>query len=184
MNFGSILKFFRSLRGYTQAKLGAKVGLNDVRIRQYESGARTPREDLQKELAESLDIKDLYLETGGFPESLEEAMYSLFKLDTTYPLKIEEVDIEYTGKKGNTYTKTEYVMHFQDAAAASMTSFLTAWKKMRDAYDNEEITLEEYQDWKANFPGSTSNNYKPTIMNKEKNYKYHFEEKYKLYHYI
>ena len=48
MNFGSMLKFFRNLRGYTQVELGSKVGLNDVRIRQYESGSRTPREDLQK----------------------------------------------------------------------------------------------------------------------------------------
>lgn len=176
MNFGSILRFFRNLRGYTQVELGAKVGLNDVRIRQYESGSRTPREDLQKEFAEALDIKDLYLETGGFPESLEEAMYSLFKLDTTYPLKIEEVDIEYTGKRGNTYTKTEYVIHFQDAAAASMSSFLPAWKKMRDAYDNEEITREEYEDWKANWPSSTNADYQSNMHNKKKNYKYHIGE--------
>lgn len=155
--------------------LYCKGGLIDVRIRQYESGARTPREDLQKELAQALDIKDFYLETGGFPENLEEAMYSLFKLDTTYPLKIEEVDIKYTGKRGNTYTKTEYVIHFQDAAAASMTSFLPAWKKIRDTYDNEEITREKYEDWKANWPSSTNADYESNIHNKKKNYKYHFE---------
>ncbi|MBU3209870.1 helix-turn-helix domain-containing protein [Clostridium algidicarnis] len=175
MNFGSMLKFFRNLRGYTQLELGANVGLNDVRIRQYESGSRTPREDLQKEFAEALDIKDLYLETGGFPESLEEAMYNLFKLDSTYPLKIEEVDIKCEGKRGNTYTKTEYVIHFQDAAVASMTSFLPAWKKMRDTYDNEEITKEEYEDWKANWPSSTNADYKSNVYNNKKIYKYHLE---------
>ena len=156
--------------------LYCKEWLIDVRIRQYESGSRTPREDLQKEFAEALDIKDLYLETGGFPESLEEAMYSLFKLDTTYPLKIEEVDIKYTEKKGNTYTKTEYVIHFQDAAAASMSSFLPDWKKIRDAYDNEEITREEYEDWKANWPSSTNADYESNMHNKKKNYKYHIED--------
>lgn len=103
-------------------------------------------------------------------------MYSLFKLDTSYPLKIEEVDIEYTGKKGNTYTTPEYVIHFQDAAAASVSSFLPAWQKMRDAYDNEDITREEYEDWKANQPSSTSVDYQSNIHNKKKNYKYHIED--------
>ena len=171
MDFGPMLKFFRNLRGYTQSELGAKVGLNDVRIRQYESGARTPKEDLQKELAEALDINHLYLTTSGLPSNIKEAMYSLFKLDSTYPLKIEEVDIEYTGKEGNTYTKTEYVIHFQDEAASSLSSFLPAWKKMRDAYDNEEITMEEYEDWKANWPDSTNVDYKSNINNQKKIYK-------------
>lgn len=175
MDFGSMLKYFRNLRGYTQTELGAKVKLNDVRIRQYESGSRTPKEDLQKELAEALNIKDLYLKTGGFPNNIEEAMYSLFKLDSTYPLKIQEVDIEYTGEEGNTYTKTEYVIHFQDEAASSLSSFLPAWKKMRDAYDNEEITSEEYEDWKANWPNSTNGDYKSNTHNQKKIYKNHIK---------
>ncbi len=176
MNFGSLLKLFRNLRGYTQAELGEKVGLNDVRIRQYESGARTPREDVRKSLAEALEIKDFYLETGGLPEGFEEAMYSLFKLDSSFPIKIKEVEIQETGKRGNVYTKTEYVMYFQDEAAASMSSFLPAWKKMRDAYDNEEITKEEYEDWKANWPSSTNADYEGHIRNKKKNYKYRVEK--------
>jgi hypothetical protein len=45
----------------------------------------------------------------------------------------------------------------------------------KKAYENEGITLEEYQDWKANFPASMSKDYTPNILNPEKNYKYHFE---------
>ncbi len=45
----------------------------------------------------------------------------------------------------------------------------------KEAYENEEITLEECEDWKANFPRSASKDYKPNILNEEKNYKYHVE---------
>lgn len=103
-------------------------------------------------------------------------MYGLFKLDSSFPIKIKEVEIQETGKKGNVYTKTEYVMCFQDEAAVSMSSFLPACKKMRDAYDNEEITKEEYEDWKANWPSSTNASYEEHIRNRKKNYKYHIED--------
>lgn len=57
-----------------------------------------------------------------------------------------------------------------------MSGFLPEWKKMGDAYDNEEITLEEYEDWKANWPSSTSPDYEGHLRNKKKNYKYHIED--------
>lgn len=50
------------------------------------------------------------------------------------------------------------------------------WVEKEDQYNNEEITLEKFQDWKANFARSTSKDYNPATMNNKKNYKYHFEE--------
>ncbi len=57
MAIGDRIKFFRKLRGLTQKELGVMAGLNDktadIRISQYESGLRTPKEDLLNRLAYS-----------------------------------------------------------------------------------------------------------------------------------
>lgn len=50
LNTGMRLRHFRILRGMTQKSLGVAVGFPessaDVRIAQYESGARTPKQEL------------------------------------------------------------------------------------------------------------------------------------------
>ena len=50
MAIGERIRFFRNLRGMTQKLLGIQVGFPektaDIRIAQYESGTRTPKEDL------------------------------------------------------------------------------------------------------------------------------------------
>ncbi len=74
------------------------------------------------------------------------------------------------------YTNERYAIYFEGLPTAeTLNELIGLWMKKKNAYENEEITLEEYEDWKANFPGSTSKNYKPNIMNEKKNYKYHIE---------
>lgn len=50
MAIGERIHFFRTLRGMTQKYLGARIGFDeksaDVRIAQYESGARSPKDNL------------------------------------------------------------------------------------------------------------------------------------------
>ena len=46
MAIGERIKRIRTFRKLTQAQLGEAVGLSDVRIRQYEIGNRTPKEDM------------------------------------------------------------------------------------------------------------------------------------------
>ena len=52
MAIGERIRFIRNLRGITQKWLGQAVGFPpktaDVRMAQYESGSRTPKEDLVK----------------------------------------------------------------------------------------------------------------------------------------
>lgn len=56
MAIGDRIKRARNFRGMTQKELGMAVGLDeksaDIRIAQYESGTRTPKEDLLKKIAE------------------------------------------------------------------------------------------------------------------------------------
>ena len=60
LNTGMRIRHFRILRGMTQKVLGVAVGFPessaDVRIAQYESGARTPKRELLCQLAAPLGV--------------------------------------------------------------------------------------------------------------------------------
>ena len=61
MAIGERIRFIRNLRGMTQKYLGTRVGFPeksaDVRMAQYEAGARTPKADLTAALAHELDAR-------------------------------------------------------------------------------------------------------------------------------
>ncbi len=60
MSLGRRIRHYRMLRGMTQKALGIAAGLPsetaDIRIAQYESGARTPKYALLCTLAEALGV--------------------------------------------------------------------------------------------------------------------------------
>ena len=60
MAIGQRIKFFRNRKGLTQKQFGEALGFkgktSDVRLAQYEAEARTPKDDLLKEMAYILDI--------------------------------------------------------------------------------------------------------------------------------
>lgn len=60
LNVGKRIRRFRTLRGMTQKELGIAVGFSpesaDVRIAQYESGARVPKQKLIRLLAKALNV--------------------------------------------------------------------------------------------------------------------------------
>ena len=55
MAIGERIHFFRTLRGMTQKSLGQLIGFNektaDIRIAQYESGKRSPKDDITQQMA-------------------------------------------------------------------------------------------------------------------------------------
>ena len=65
MAIGERIRFIRNLRGMTQKWLGQAVGFPqktaDIRMAQYESGSRTPKEDLVNALANVLEVSPLAL---------------------------------------------------------------------------------------------------------------------------
>lgn len=60
LNTGKMIRRYRVLRGMTQKVLGMAVGFPqetaDVRIAQYESGARTPKQNLLYKMAQALGV--------------------------------------------------------------------------------------------------------------------------------
>ena len=97
MAIGKRIRFFRNRKGMTQKQLGEILGFlgktSDVRMAQYESEARTPKQDLVKEMAHILDVSPRAITVPEI-DSYIGLMHTLFALEDMYGLKIGEIDGE------------------------------------------------------------------------------------------
>ena len=145
MAIGERIRFFRNLRGMTQKWLGQAVGFPqktaDIRMAQYESGSRTPKEDLVKSLAGVLEVSPLALRIPDIDSKLG-FIHTLFVIEDLHGVRVEknenEVHIVFDGNKPN-------VDH-------SVCQMLTAWAEQADKYRNGEISREQYDEWRYTYP--------------------------------
>ena len=97
MAIGERIRFIRNLRGMTQKYLGMLLGFPeksaDVRLAQYETGARTPKAELTNSLANALDVAPQALAVPDI-DSYIGLMHTLFTLEDRYGLEICESDGE------------------------------------------------------------------------------------------
>ena len=88
---GQRIRHYRMLLGITQKALGIAAGFPpetaDIRIAQYESGARTPKHDLLCTLAEVLGVSPSVLDIPRI-KSREELNRLLFALEDEYSLTV------------------------------------------------------------------------------------------------
>lgn len=106
MAIGERIRFFRNLRGMTQKWLGQAVGFPqktaDIRMAQYESGSRTPKEDLVKTLAGVLEVSPLALRIPDIDSELG-FIHTLFAVEDLYGVRVEKnknnVHIVFDGNK-------------------------------------------------------------------------------------
>jgi len=144
MAIGERIRFIRNLRGMTQKWLGIAVGFSektaDIRMAQYESGTRTPKEDLVKTLSGVLEVSPLALSVPDI-DSEQGLMHTLFVLEDLYGLKVDTVD-------------GEVRLHLENgkSASVSLSEMLSAWAEQAEKYKNGEITKEEYDQWRYNYP--------------------------------
>ncbi|WP_302264632.1 hypothetical protein [Dialister invisus] len=52
-------------------------------------------------------------------------------------------------------------IYFGSEAILRIRGMLEQWQKMKEKYENNEITKEALQDWKANYPESLKKDYVP-----------------------
>ena len=146
MAIGERIRFFRNLRGMTQKYLGTVVGFPektaDIRMAQYESGSRTPKADLTNTLAKVFKVSPQQAWTVPDIDSYNGLIHTLFALEDLYGLKITELDGEVCLHlcKG---MGTNYITMFE---------MFSAWQKQAEKYRNGEITKEEYDRWRYNYP--------------------------------
>ena len=145
MAIGERIHFFRLLRGMTQKYLGTAVGFPersaDVRLAQYESGSRKPKVDLTNALAQVLDISPQALDVPDI-DSYIGLMHTLFTLEDVYGLTVSEADGEVCLKVNKGKGKD----------AAELSKMLCAWKEQANKLSSEEISREEYDNWRYRYP--------------------------------
>lgn len=101
MAIGDIIKKIRNLRGLTQKELGVAIGFGertaDVRMAQYESGTRTPKDDAVLKLSEVLNVNAEHLTAPDLVRPTE-IMHTLLHLDDNNQITFDE--IEYVDENG------------------------------------------------------------------------------------
>ena len=129
----------------TQKYLGQVVGFPektaDIRMAQYESGSRTPKADLTESLAGVLGVSPLALSVPDIDSYLG-LMHTLFTLEDRYGLTVEKgengVSMRVDTRKGKD--------------AAELSEMLNAWAEQAEKYRNGDISREDYDKWRYNYP--------------------------------
>ena len=145
MAIGERIRFIRNLRGMTQKWLGMAIGFDektaDVRMAQYESGTRTPKENYVTNIANALDVSPKALDLPDI-DSYVGLAHTLFALEDLYGIKIGEIDgevcLRLDKNKGTTYL--------------SMFDIFHAWNEMAAKLQSSEITQIEYDQWRYRYP--------------------------------
>ena len=145
MTIGNKIRFFRDLRGYTQAELGQKVGLPGDRIRQYENDVRTPKADMLGALADALDVDVAALSDINIT-SEEDIMHILFELEDNFSIDIEKQD-----------GKTVIVIDNEDSRNSVLNTYLNYWYDKKQVFsldkhsDAKDPRVIDYRSWRGRF---------------------------------
>ena len=145
MAIGERIRFFRNMRGMTQKYLGVLMGFPeksaDIRMAQYESGSRTPKEDLTNSLAQALEVSPSALNVPDI-DSYIGLMHTLFALEDLYGLKIGEV-------QGEVCLRADV---FHGSSAVELNRMLRSWNEVATKLKAGEISQEEYNSWRYQYP--------------------------------
>ena len=145
MAIGERIHYFRLLRGFTQKYLGKLLGFSDsqadVRIAQYEKGARSPKEKYLNALAQIFEVSPHALNVPDIDTDIG-LMHTLFTLEDTRGLKIGKLDGELCLRLDKDTGMTYH----------SMWDMFNAWYQQEEKLESGEITKEEYDQWRYTYP--------------------------------
>lgn len=144
MAFGKRIRLFRNRKGLFQKQLGEMLGFmgktSDVRIAQYENEARTPKDELIKEMAHIFDVSPRAITVPDI-DSYVGLMHTFFALEDMYGLKIGEIDGELCLRLDK--SSKEYLR---------LLEMFQAWRTVAAKTEAGEITSEEYDEWRYKYP--------------------------------
>lgn len=160
MAIGERIHFFRIMRGMTQKYLGMLVGFPersaDVRLAQYETGSRKPKAELTAALAQALNVAPQALDLPDIDSQIG-LMHTLFALEDIYGLTVSESDGEVCLK----------VSKDKGKAVEELLHMLTAWQEQAARLSAEEISKEDYDQWRYNYPKSDTTQHWAEVPSKE-----------------
>ena len=144
MAFGKRIKFFRNRKGMKQKELGELLGFlgktSDVRVAQYETEARTPKADLVTEMAQIFGVSPRAIKVPNIDSYLG-LMHTIFALEDMYGIKIGEIDGELCLRLDREHREYQHLFE----------PFHT-WQQMAAKLESGEISQEEYDNWRYNYP--------------------------------
>ena len=144
MAFGKRIKRIRQLKRLTQRELGEKIGFSgkaaDIRIAQYESETRKPKDKIAEAMAGALEVPTFALNLPDI-DSDYGIMHTLFALEDECGFKISNID----GRLCITLDK-------EHPSFLSFFGMLNAWQKQYQKLQDGEITQEEYDAWRYAYP--------------------------------
>ena len=165
MTQGERIRYIRTERGLTQQQLGEMCGFStttaDVRIRQYESNKKSPKDDTLRVIAKALKVN--YAAIKNYDSGCaEDVLETLFWLDQQNVLDLFQLDcvIDYHSDwryKGS-YNDEEYFGMGKPIGIAirygGVNMFMAEWYERKMQLKNNEITQRQYNNWKWNWPES------------------------------
>lgn len=155
MAIGNRIKWFRNMRNLTQKELGAKVGFpfnaTDVRIAQYESEKRIPKDDMVNKLAAILDVSPSAIKVPEIDTNIG-VMHTLFALEDTFGIKINKISDELCISLDKT-----------SKSYSSMFEMFDTWQREYEKFQNGEISKEDYDKWRYTYPKMEADRFKQAI---------------------
>ena len=145
MAIGERIRYIRNLRNMTQKWLGMAIGFDektaDVRMAQYESGTRTPKENYVADIANALSVSPKALDLPDI-DSYVGLAHTLFALEDIYGIQIGEIDDEVCLRLDK----------FKGTVYLTMFDMFSAWQREAEKLKHGEITKDEYDVWRYNYP--------------------------------
>lgn len=145
MAIGQRIKFFRNRKGFTQKQLGEMLGFHgkssDVRMAQYESEARIPKQELIMEMAGLLEVDTKALTVPNIDNYLG-LIHTFFALEDMYGLTIGENDGNICLSLDPAVTTPHYFLD----------DCLKFWLQQKKKLAQGEITKEQYDEWRYQYP--------------------------------
>ena len=127
---------------YLGMMLGFPPASADVRMAQYESEDRTPKADLTAQMAEALGVSPQAIAVPDI-DNMDGLMHTLFTLEDRNLIRIQEVD-------GMLCLRANI---FEGGGqAADFEQRLRGWQEQAARLKAGDITKEDYDRWRYNYP--------------------------------
>lgn len=141
MTVGEKIRKFRLEKNLTQKELAIMCRYSESAIRNYELGNRTPNINQLKSIADVLQI-NVYALSDPSIDTYNGTIHTLFDMEDAYGLH------PITAEDGQTY------LTLDQSKCGPILESIYAWMKMFDKMKEEQITEEEYKNWKAKYPSN------------------------------
>ena len=140
-----LAKRLKTLRGelhLTQKDVANKARITESAYRAYELGDRNPKPEILNRVAKALGVRSEYLSAPTF-RNRRELAYAILENEDAFGYTVRDI---------------EGIPAIVEGYGSSMdffAEFVRSWEVMRKKLNNNEITKEEYEDWKRTWDNGT-----------------------------